>query len=768
MKRNLSIILLILLVSIPVFAQNDFEQDGFDAESSTFNPNKRSSDSTKTKKAIPTGMYVWTVDQRFGDRTIVPRDTVQHLFMNSGFTTGVYGDYNSTGNLGAPRINRIFADRKSTDEFLFTQPYDYSLTPASELRFTNTLSPITNLSYYSCGDRTDGEDYLRALFAVNAGKDFGAGMKFNYTYGRGYYQNQANSMFNWTLWASYLGERYQAHFIFDVNHLKNTESGGITNDNYITHPQLFNESFSSSEIPTVLSSNWNRFHTYNIFFTHRYSVGFFRKVPMTEEEKEAKRFALKAQKEKESREQRDKDGMQGRTDDRRKESNAPLAGRPSDAKIMGDLKVDSLGQKIVERVQVDNQAVADSLAALSKEEKTDTSWLKNEYVPVTSFIHTLKFNHSNRRYIAYTSPTDYYAFNNNTVGVAGNDSINDITRYYDLKNTFAIAMLEGFNKWVKSGFKVFLTHDLRHYELPDTVSRSKIYNESNISVGAQLVKTQGSYFHYNVTGEFGVVGEDAGNIRVDADADVNIPLFGDTVRLDLNGYFHHDSAPFLLRHYHSRHFWWDNDLDKQIHTHVEGHIDYPKTKSSVRVAVDNLNNYAYLATSYERSSSNLPVNYQANVRQTSKNISVLSVQYCQNFRLGILNWENRLTYQKSTQQDIIPVPALNVWSNLYIDFRIARVLKCHFGADVVYFTKYAAPEYCGQLSQYAVQENADVRTEIGNYPFVDVYANFVLKGCRFFVMMSHVNASQGNYFTTAHYPMNERVFRFGLSWNFNN
>ena len=34
--------------------------------------------------------------------------------------------------------------------------------------------------------------------------------------------------------------------------------------------------------------------------------------------------------------------------------------------------------------------------------------MKNEYVPVTSFIHTLKFDNYSRTYIAYQTPADYY------------------------------------------------------------------------------------------------------------------------------------------------------------------------------------------------------------------------------------------------------------------------------------------------------------------------------------------------------------------------
>ena len=37
-----------------------------------------------------------------------------------------------------------------------------------------------------------------------------------------------------------------------------TENGGITNDDYIKHPEIYTESFATNEIPTVLEQNWNR------------------------------------------------------------------------------------------------------------------------------------------------------------------------------------------------------------------------------------------------------------------------------------------------------------------------------------------------------------------------------------------------------------------------------------------------------------------------------------------------------------------------------
>ena len=258
---------------------------------------------------------------------------------------------------------------------------------------------------------------------------------------------------------------------------------------------------------------------------------------------------------------------------------------------------------------------------------------------------------------------------------------------------------------------------------------------------------------------------------LDATADVNVPIFGDTVRIDMDGFYHSLDPDFFLTEYHGKHYSWNHqDFNKQKHTHFGGAVSFPKTKTSVRVGWDFISDYTYLGTYHELSEAKLPINHTADVYQYGKPVNVFTAELAQDFKLGILNWNNRITYQLCEQDNVLPLPKLNIWSNLYIDFKIAKVLKCHLGADVTYFTKYYAPEYVAGLGQFAVQRNAAVRTKLGNYPFVDVYANFVLKGCRFFVMMSHVNAGNGNlmYFTVPHHPMNERVFRLGISWNFYN
>ena len=769
MKRYL--FALLFLAVLPAHSQvlNQIDEMGnvnqYDQNNQNFNPHNN--DTTKKNKEIPRGIHVWTVDRKFGDIRPVEVDTMPHLYMNTTLNTGVYGEYNTTGNNYTARLNRIYIDRPEPQQFMFTETYSYINKTPDQLHFTNTLSPLTNLSYDNCGSKTDGEDHLQAKFAVNAGKRIGLGFNLNYAYARGYFSNQATSHFGGTFYGSYLGDQYNLHLIFSTYHQKVSENGGITNDEYIVHPESIEQTFSENEIPTVLSSTWNRNDNLHLFLTHRYNIGFYRKVKMTEEEIKARQFAQASKK----AQQKEKDKKEGR------EPEPTFSGRPKDAAIAGKEPArEKPTLPDTTRITVDSQEVMDSLLMVEKqkEEEEMDSTMKKEFVPVTSIIHTAELNKYERIFMTYGSPTDYYAntyFRKDKTGTK--DSIYDETRHLQIKNTVALALLEGFNKWVKSGLKIFATHEMRNFkmdELQDTLPVMQKVTEQNFSIGGQLIKSQGKTFHYNAQAELWTVGEDAGQLKASFNTDLNFPVFGDTVTLAAHAHFHRLNPTYYQRHYHSKHLWWDNDnLDKETHTRIEGLFSYQKTKTSLRVAIEEIMNYTYIGMSYVYSNTGRKY-LTANPEQHGGNINVLTAQLKQHFKLGPINWENVITYQNSSNQSVLPVPMLNVFTNLYLGFKIAKVLTVELGADATYFTEYDAPDFCPQLNQYAIQQNDDSRIKLGNFPFIDVYANMHLKRARFFVMMTNAASSSFNRktFLTPHYPTDSSVLRMGVSWNFFN
>ncbi|SUB93964.1 putative porin [Prevotella denticola] len=775
-------------------------EDGTSGDDGTFtsgdyrnNRKTGRSDSIQSQhKEIPRGVKVWTVDERFGDRRPAVPDTLSYMFMNTGLNTGLRGEYNALGNLGSPRQNRIFIDRRPQSEFFFLDLYDMFIVQPSDFQFTSTLSPITVLTYNTAGNRTNGEDHFKALFAINAGKEWGFGFKFDYLYGRGYYSNQNTSHFNYTMWGSYLGERYQAHLLLSLNHQKVAENGGIANDAYITHPESFNDTYSEEEIPTILQKNWNRNDNQHVFFNHRYSLGFFRKVPMTEEEIKAKQFALKSQKAKEEQQEKEKARRRAKAngekfDEERYDKEKRSSGRPEDAAIAGDVAqagavADSSKAGDRMTVNLEDSVQMETLRKQDAQKETAEQWMKEEYVPVTSFIHTVRFDNYRRIYQAYNTPKDFYAQNYFNYGTTVNDSIYDRTKHWAFRNTFAVALLEGFNKWAKAGLKAFVSYELRHYELPVMTTPAgasaaffdgeQKWNQHDVSVGGQLLKTQGRTFHYDISAEAWLAGDRAGQFHIDGHADLGFPLLGDTVQLAATAFLHRSAASFYMEQFHSKHYWWDNHLDQQIHSRILGEFSLKKTRTRLRVGYDVLKNYTYFGIQNDRTKSgdNYLVQHNAlNVRQSGSPVSLLTLQLQQDLRLGILNWQNVLTLQKSSKDDILPVPLFNAYSNLFIRFRIARVLDVDLGVDGRYFTDYYAPEYIPGIGAFGIQETEASRTKIGNYPVLDAYANFQLQHTRFFVMFSHVNSSDGgDYFFTPHYPLNQRIFRFGISWNFFN
>ena len=399
----------------------------------------------------------------------------------------------------------------------------------------------------------------------------------------------------------------------------------------------------------------------------------------------------------------------------------------------------------VEDAKSPKRAVANDSVPLAKD-----TIITEEFVPVTSFIHTMKVERARHKFSSAKETEGQYpnAYFNE---VASRDS----TTAFSVKNVFGIALLEGFNKYAKAGLTAYISHKFSRYELMDTLSRTN-FDEQEIFVGGELAKRQGKTLHYNVNGEVGIMDKALGQFRVNADLDLNFRLWKDTVNFYARGYVSNTLPSFYMRDYHSNHYYWDNEyMDKEFRTRVEGELNISRWKTNLRAGVENIKNYTYF-------------NQNAMPAQESGNIQVLSATLKQDFRLGILHLDNEVTWQKSSNETVLPLPQLSLYHNLYLLAKIAKkVLTVQLGADVRYFTKYNAPAYTPAIQQFHLQA-ADDQVEIGGYPIVNVYANLHLKRTRIFAMMYHVNAGmgKGNYFLVPHYPINPRLFKIGISWNF--
>lgn len=643
-------------------------------------------------ESLPPKLYMWQLDELLGERTIIPADTASLNFQNTNLVEGMTGHYNYLGNLGTPRQSRLFFERDQKAHTLFLEPMSSFYFTPSDFKFTNSNVPYTNLTYYKAGNKLDGEERFKSYFSVNANKRLAFGFNIDYLYGRGYYQNQSTSHFNAGLFASYIGEKYQMQAMYNNFYMKMNENGGITDDRYITRPEVMEEgghSVDASSIPVNMEQTTNRNHHFYVYLTHRYRMGFTRETVKVEETKD---------------------------------------------------------ENALRKAATDSTAIP-----------MDTV-ITEEYVPVTSIIHTLKIERSRRHFRADTEPTGENSFYDNYYLQEGFSS--DSTVAVSIKNVLGISLLEGFNKYAKAGLTAYVSHKMSRYTLMNldtTLTRrpSIEHTEHEFFVGGELAKRQGSLLHYRVNGEVGLAGKAIGQFRVNGDMDLNFRLGKDTVNFYARGYVSNTLPSFYMRHYHSNHFSWDDDMDKEFRARVEGELNIDRWRSNLKFGFENIKNYTYF-------------NSQALPQQHNGSIQVMSAVWKQDFKLGILHLDNEVAWQKSSNESVLPLPDFSLYHNLYLLGKVfKKVLTIQLGADVRYFTKYNAPAYQPALQQFQLQPEEN-RVELGGYPIINAYVNLHLKRTRIFVMMYHVNAGMGNRnaFLVPHHPLNSRLLKLGVSWNF--
>ena len=403
-----------------------------------------------------------------------------------------------------------------------------------------------------------------------------------------------------------------------------------------------------------------------------------------------------------------------------------------------------------------------------KEEAVNDTLTREVYVPVTKFLWTFDYQNARHKF-SNTNATQAQNFWQNFYLNA--QETNDKTSYWKMQNTLGVQLIEGFQKWAKFGLSAYASYEIRKYTqmtdsvtmlsplpdgltpLPQGVTVDPNGTQNLLWVGGRITKQQGSILTYNADAKFGLIGDVIGDIDISGDIATRFKLFGDTVSIKANVHFRNTAQPYLIQHYISNNFAWDNDFGKTRSFKVGGELTIPWTRTIISAGFENIQNHVYF------DKNGLPA-------QEKDNIQVFSATLLQRIKFGIWNWDNSITYQTSSKSEVIPIPTLAIYSNMYLFFKAFKDLYVQFGVDCNYYTRYYAPVYQPATMTFHIQDEM----KIGNYPFMNVYLTCKLKKTRFFVMFSHVNQGwfSKEYFSMPHYPLNPRRLQFGISVDFAN
>lgn len=413
---------------------------------------------------------------------------------------------------------------------------------------------------------------------------------------------------------------------------------------------------------------------------------------------------------------------------------------------------------------------------VERERKVTPDSVVIDYIPVTTFLHTFEVNQSTKRYVEQQAQQGFYAdtyFNHSTT--------RDTANVLNIRNTLAVTFEEEFNKWLRFGATVYAVNECQRYaySLP---SQSPIYTEmfdndynlmlsnplqlqtdttmghhwrNNTWLGGALYKRTGKYIRYGFAGDVCLAGYKLGEFQVNGNIDTDFRVGKDTMRISADAYIKNEQPDYFLQHYRSNHFVWNNDFQKTYRFYVGGTVAYPTryVQPSVKVGFENLTRYIYF------NEAGLPVQHEGNIQ-------VLAVDARLNFRTEHFGMDNNVVYQLSSDK-ALPLPSIALYHNIYYQDCWFKALDVQFGVDMRYHTAYYAPLLNPATGQFCIQ----TKEKVGNYPVLNVYANFYVRSLRLklFAHFTHFNQyfmKHKTYYSMPDYPLNPPVFRAGLAWHF--
>ncbi|TAL73832.1 MAG: hypothetical protein EPN88_04195, partial [Bacteroidetes bacterium] len=157
--------------------------------------------------------------------------------------------------------------------------------------------------------------------------------------------------------------------------------------------------------------------------------------------------------------------------------------------------------------------------------------------------------------------------------------------------------------------------------------------------------------------------------------------------------------------------------------------------------------------------------------QYSRGLSVAAITLRKGLRVWKFHLDSDVIVQKSTNSEVLDLPLAAIRSSGYFEhlFRFKSTggkLNTQLGVDVIYNTLYHPYSYMPATGRFYRQDQATA----GDYPFINVFLNLKIKRTRLFFMFDHLNSGRTgyNYDMVPSYPMNIRMFRYGLAWTFYN
>lgn len=331
----------------------------------------------------------------------------------------------------------------------------------------------------------------------------------------------------------------------------------------------------------------------------------------------------------------------------------------------------------------------------------------------------------------------------------------------NIKNTIRFDFTTDESRKFRLGGGIGIRNELFKYysitPVPYLVhANNAVFNlNDNVLIG-KLYNNIGEKFRWIATGELYLTGYRAGDFNFDGEISKSFDFKKGRATWLITGSIDNRQPSFWFDRWGGNHFGWDNNFSKEFRIDVGSSFVYPERKTEFKF------NYAIIHNYTDFNTLALPSQY-------SGSLSVMAINVKKDIKAWKFHFNNDLLIQKTSNIVILDLPLATIRSSVYFDhlFKFTSTggrLNFQIGAEGMYNTAYHSYSYMPATGRFYRQNLVTT----GNYPFVNAFINFKVKRTRFFLMMDHLNAgSTGyNYDMIPGYPMNVRMFRYGLAWTF--
>ena len=691
-------------------------------------------------------ILLWTHDRDFNDIHMVGLDTTYnyHYYDLPFLKDDVDGIF--LGVFGSPVMRTNYFKRETDEDARFFDYYiPYTYTPES-LPMYNTKTPYVELQYTGTllANRDKEEANVKVLATQNITPELNIMLEYKRFGGNGMLMNEDTDNRTAVISGNYIGKKYVMHAGYIFNRTKRTENGGLKDSRLIRDTMV-----EPREIAVWLNSASSETRKNTVFIDQsiRIPFGFIDRLKRKKREKASEAAAMA-------------DSTFATTDTTATAADTTLAMAADSTSAVatgGTMAADSTAAASSTALAATDNGMAvadsaetDSTVQIGVHEDVTTAFIgmSNEY---TAYRRTYRDEIS-------LSDTEQRGFYNNAFYLNPTTTY-DSMRVAKFDNKIYIRIQPWAEDAIVSKISGGLGYKLSQYYLFDekdyvTGPSSTTFNTFYFYAGAE--GSYRKYLKWDAFAKYNFAGYTSNDLDVRANVEVSFYPFKDkSSPISLTARFSQTLKEpwFYEQYYNSNHYRWSNNFSKRSETRIEGYVDIPKYKLQAFFGYSLIANDIYYDT--------LGI-----VRQHDRPISVMSAYLRKDFRIWKFHLDNRILFQLSSDNNVLPLPLLALNLRYYLEFPVVRnVMNIQLGAEATFNTKWYSPAYNPALGTFQSQNKELIG---GTDPYINVFLNVQWKRACVFIKVLNVgeNKHGSDYFATYGYIRSPMSFKVGIFWPF--